>query len=128
MTSLRKTMKLAIVGTRNPGVSYAEWEQILLSKISIEEVEMIVSGGAKGVDTFAKIFAGRHHILIMEFLPEYSKFGRNATLRRNTQIVREASVVVAFPSPESRGTFHSIKEAQRLGKRLFVITIPSKNM
>lgn len=27
-------MKIAIVGTRNPGVSYQEWESILISKIN----------------------------------------------------------------------------------------------
>lgn len=119
-------MKLAIVGTRNPGVSYAEWEQLLLSRVSVEEISLVVSGGAKGVDTFAKLFAGLHHIPLMEFIPDYAKYGRKATLRRNTQIVKGASAVAAFPSPDSRGTFHSIKEAKRLGKKLIVINIPSK--
>ncbi len=27
-------MKLAIVGTRNPGVTYQEWEKLLLDKIN----------------------------------------------------------------------------------------------
>ena len=81
-------MKLAIVGTRNPGVSYQEWEKFLLGKINPDEIQMIISGGAKGVD-----------------------------------IVREASTVVAFPSAESRGTNHSIKEAQRFGRRVIVVNL-----
>ena len=116
-------MKIAIVGTRNPGVSYQEWESILLSKINASEISLIISGGAKGIDTYAKLFAGRHHIPLMEYLPEYSKYGRKATLRRNIQIVREASTVIAFPSPDSKGTFHSIREAKRLSKRLIVVNI-----
>lgn len=119
-------MKLAIVGTRNPGVSYQEWERIILSRVNVSEVSIIVSGGAKGIDTYAKIFAGRHHIPLMEYLPDYSKYGRKATLRRNTQIVREAYTIIAFPSPESKGTFHSIRVAERLSKRLIVVSIPSK--
>ncbi len=119
-------MKLAIVGTRNPGVSYAEWEELLLSKVSKEEVTLVVSGGAKGIDFFAKRFAARYHIPLMEFLPDYAKFGRYATLRRNTQIVREANTIVAFPSPDSRGTFHTINEAKRFGNKLIVINIPGK--
>lgn len=119
-------IKIAIVGTRNPGVSYAEWERLLLSQVSVEDISLVVSGGAKGIDTYAKLFAGRHHIPLMEYLPDYARFGRNATLRRNTQIVKEANTVVAFPSPDSRGTFHSINEANRLGKKIFVINIPSK--
>lgn len=114
---------MAIVGTRNPGVSYKEWESILLSKINPSEVLLIVSGGAKGIDTYAKLFATRHLIPLMEYLPEYSKYRRKATLRRNTQIVREASIVIAFPSLYSKGTFHSIREAERLSKRLIVVNI-----
>ena len=55
-------MKLAIVGTRNSGVTYQEWEKLLLNKINPEEIQMVISGGAKGVDTFAKLFAA-HHII-----------------------------------------------------------------
>ena len=116
-------MKLAIVGTRNPGVQYQEWEKFLLGKINPDEIQMIISGGAKGVDTYAKLFAARHHKPYMEFTPQYSIYGRYATLKRNTQIVREASTVVAFPSAESRGTNHSIKEAQRFGRRVIVVNL-----
>lgn len=119
-------MKLGIVGTRNPGVSYQDWEDLLLAKIDLSKVEMVVSGGAKGIDTYAKKFAARHHIPLMEYLPEYSKYGRAATLRRNTQIVHESSVVVAFPSPESKGTLHSMREAKRMKKDLIVIPIAAK--
>jgi hypothetical protein len=44
-------------------------------------------------------------------------------LRRNTQIVQEANVVIAFPSAESKGTYYSIKEAERLHRRLIVVKI-----
>ena len=40
-------MKLAIVGTRNPGVTYQEWEKLLLDKINPDEIQMVISGGAK---------------------------------------------------------------------------------
>ena len=116
-------MKLGIVGSRNPGVSYQDWENLLLSKIDPSEVELVISGGAKGVDTYAKIFAARHHIPYMEFAPKYSTYGRYATLKRNTQIVTEASTVVAFPTADSRGTLHSMREAERLKRKLIVVRL-----
>ena len=119
----QRSMKLAIVGTRNPGVTYQEWEKLLLDKINPEVIQMVISGGAKGVDTFAKLFAARHHKPYMEFAPRYDVYGRYATLKRNTQIVKEASAVIAFPSAESKGTYHSIKEAQRLGRRVKVVNL-----
>ena len=116
-------MKLAIVGTRNPGVTYQEWEKLLLNKINPEEIQMVISGGAKGVDSFAKLFAVRHHKPYMEFAPQYNVYGRYATLKRNTQIVKEPTTVIAFPSAESKGTYHSIKEAQRLSRRVIAVDL-----
>ncbi len=116
-------MKIAVVGSRNPAISYQEWEKLLISEINVGEISLIVSGGAKGVDTYAKFFAGRHHIPLMEFLPNYAVYGRNATLRRNKQIVKEANRVMAFPSSDSRGTLHAINEARKLSKPVTVIRI-----
>lgn len=113
-------MKLAIVGTRTPSMTYPEWEQLLLKHINVDEVKIIISGGAKGVDFFGKKFAALHKIPYMEFAPQYAVYGRKATLVRNLQIVKEATTVIAFPSDESRGTYHSIREAQRLGRRVIV--------
>lgn len=98
------------------------------SEINVKDVTLIMSGGAKGIDTFAKIFAAHHHISLREYLPDYAKHGRYATLLRNTLIVSNSSssIVVAFPSPDSRGTFHSLKEGLLLGKRVIVIDIPAK--
>ncbi|MDE6631791.1 MAG: DNA-protecting protein DprA [Muribaculaceae bacterium] len=116
-------MKLAIVGTRNPGVTYQEWENLLLYKINPDEIQMVISGVAKGVDTFAKLFAARHHKPYIEFAPQYNVYGRYATLKRNTQIVKEATTLIAFPSAESKGTYHSIEEAHRLSRRVIIITL-----
>ena len=90
--------KLAIVGTRNPKLSYKEWEGLLLQIVSL----------------------GGHHIPLMEFIPDYAKYGKLAPLLRNRQIVKEATMVIAFPSSESRGTFHSISEALKMHKPLVI--------
>lgn len=116
-------MKLAIVGTRNPSVSYSEWEQLMLSHVERSEITQVISGGAKGIDTFAKQFAARHRIPFMEFSPEYSKYGRNAPIKRNIQIVEESDLVIAFPSPKSRGTHDTIKKAKALNKPLKIIEL-----
>lgn len=53
---------------------------------------------------------------------KYKKLGKYATFRRNTQIVKKASCIIAFPTAESRGIHHSIMEAQRMGKRVSWLT------
>ena len=116
-------IKLEIVGTRTPKISYSEWEKLLLEEISPDDLSLVVSGGAQGIDTYAKLFAGRHHIPLMEFAPDYARYGKQAPLRRNTLIVKEASKLIAFPSADSRGTHHAISEARRMKKTVKVVMI-----
>lgn len=56
-----KKYKLAIVGSRNPGISYEEWEILLSSIVSIDEISEIISGGGnkfKGMSKEKKIRVG----------------------------------------------------------------------
>ena len=84
-------MKLAIVGTRNRVGLIRSGRNSYSTKSIPTEIQMVISGGAKGVDTFSKLFAARHHKPYMEFAPQYNVYGRYATLKRNTQIVKEAT-------------------------------------
>ena len=36
--------------------------------------DTIISGGAKGADTYAKEFANKHNLKLVEYLPEYDKY------------------------------------------------------
>lgn len=107
-------MKLAIVGSR--GIT-----DIRLSEYITERPEMIISGGAKGIDTLAAIYARENNIPLKEFLPEYSKYGRSAPIIRNKQIVEAADMVMAFWDGKSKGTLSSINLAKKLGKSLLII-------
>lgn len=80
-------MKSAIVGTRNPSVTYQEWEKLLLDKINPDDVQFGISGSAKSVDTFAKLFACRHSKPYMEFSPQYTLYGRYATLSSQLKLL-----------------------------------------
>ena len=60
-------------------------------------------------------------IPLLVFKPDYQKYGRGATLVRNTQIIENAEVVFAFWDGQSRGTKDSIKKAEKLEKELYVI-------
>ena len=89
-------MKVAVIGSRGLQVDHLE-------NYLPEGVTEIVSGGARGVDTCAKNYALRHGLKLTEFLPEYSKYGRGAPLRRNIAIIEYADLVLAFWDGKSRG-------------------------
>lgn len=93
-------MKVAVIGSRGLTVND-------LGKYLPEDTTEIVSGGAKGIDTCARDYALSHDLKLTEFLPEYSKYGRGAPLKRNLQIIEYADVVIAFWDGKSRGMDHS---------------------
>ena len=90
-------MNIAIVGGRDFS-DYTLLKESLSAYISIYSgiPDNIVSGGAKGADTLAAQFAAEMDIPLLVFKPDYQKYGRGATLVRNTQIIENADVVFAF--------------------------------
>ena len=88
-------MRVAVIGSRGLQIDHLE-------DYLPDDVTEIVSGGAKGVDTCARNYALRHGLKLTEFLPEYSKYGRGAPLRRNVAIIEYADLVLAFWDGRSR--------------------------
>lgn len=102
-------MKIAVVGSRNLVVND-------LGKYLPNNVTEIVSGGARGIDTCAREYAIAKGLKLTEFLPEYSRYGRGAPLKRNLQIINYADCVLAFWNGQSRGTKFVIEHCKAQGK------------
>lgn len=82
-------MKVAVIGSR--GLKVEKLERFLP-----EETTEIISGGAKGIDTCAREYALANGLKLTEFLPDYSRYGRAAPLKRNITIIENADLVLAF--------------------------------
>lgn len=109
-------MKVAVIGSRGLTVSD-------LGKYLPENTTEIVSGGAKGVDTSAREYALSHGIKLTDFLPEYTKYGRSAPLKRNITIIEYSDIVIAFWDGKSRGTKFVIDNCRKLGVEVRVYII-----
>lgn len=92
-------MKVAVIGSRNLGV-------IGLEKFLPYNVSEIVSGGARE-------YARTHGIKLKEFLPDYSRYGKTAPLKRNLEIIAYADMVIAFWDGKSRGTKYVIDNCKK---------------
>lgn len=101
-------MKVAVIGSR--GLSVTD-----LGRYLPKNTTEIVSGGAKGVDTSAREYALSHGIKLTDFLPEYTKYGRSAPLKRNITIIEYSDIVLAFWDGKSRGTKFVIDNCRKLG-------------
>lgn len=115
-------MKVAIIGSRDIPDPEAVYK-LICDKVPINCTE-IVSGGAEGVDKLAERYADEHGIPIKIFYPQYEKYGRNATLLRNTEIVKYADHVLAFVHGDHpRGSADTAKKCLEYGKSLKVFNV-----
>lgn len=106
-------MKVAIIGSRTLRVENLE-------KYLPDDITEIVSGGAKGIDTQAREYAQNNSISLKEFLPEYTKYGKSAPLKRNLQIIAYVDYVVAFWDGASKGIKFVIDACEKQGKKITV--------
>ena len=109
-------MKLAIIGSRNcPPIDIESH----LKNIP----DTIVSGGAIGADTYAREFARKKGLRLIEYFPNYDKYGKVAPLERNKLIVEECDCVLAFWDGNSRGTKFTIDYAREKNKPIKIVQI-----
>lgn len=114
-------MKLAIIGSRN----FADKELLFSTVDKIrDKIELIISGGAVGADSLAQEYAKERGLPILVVYPNWrpdGKFDKGAGFRRNIDIVKQSSHVLAFWDKKSHGTEHSISVAEREGKPVKII-------
>ena len=109
-------MKLAIIGSRDcPPIKIEDYLENL--------PDAIVSGGARGADTYAREYALRHNLELIEIKPDYHRYGSSAPLVRNKKIVETCDRLLAFWDGESRGTMYTVRYANKLGKPTRIIYV-----
>ena len=104
-------MRVAIVGSRD----YPDLEAIDEYVADLNDDDVVVSGGAPGVDSRAAEAARKRGLEVVEYPAQWDVFGRSAGFRRNHTIVDNADRVVAFQHNKSRGTQHTIDIARKAG-------------
>lgn len=109
-------MKVAVIGSRTV-------HSIPLEDYLPAETTELVSGGAKGVDQCAEVYAAAHQMKLTVFLPDYARYRRGAPLRRNRQIVDYSDLVLAFWDGSSRGTRYTIAYCRSIGTPVQVILL-----
>lgn len=121
---------IAVVGSRTYPVT-KEWFNEVLDEEGRAKIETIgrgivrsvlrrltpgsklVSGGAKGPDSWAREAAEDFSHEFVEIRPNWKKYGRGAGFKRNKEIIAASDDLIAFWDLESNGTWHSIKLAAK---------------
>lgn len=108
--------RVAVVGSRD----YNRLDEVDEFVGSLPSDCVIVSGGARGVDSAAVIAAKKYGLKYKVWEADWNRYGKQAGFIRNYQIVHDSDCVVAFWDKTSRGTKHTIDYARDRGIRVFL--------
>lgn len=109
-------MNFLIVGSR----SIKDFD---ISEYVPPEADLIISGGANGVDSIAEKYADDHRLSKLILRPRYDLYGKAAPLKRNEIMVDLADAILIVWDGKSRGTMYTVKYARRKNKNLTVVNL-----
>ena len=122
-------MNIGIVGSRT-FTNYETLKKSMDKIVKDKEDVTIVSGGAKGADSLGAAYSVE--ILHKEPIihkPDYERWGRyNAPKVRNTKIVEDSDLVVAYWDGYSGGTKDTIEKAYEFSKDILVLNYHCLNL
>jgi len=101
-------MKLAIVGSRSFN-NYNLLKSDLDNFRKDHDVTEIISGGARGADTFAERYAEENKIKLTVYYADWEKHGKAAGYIRNHDIIKNCDYCMAYWDDVSKGTANSIQ-------------------
>jgi len=111
--------RLAVVGSRD----FDDFETfvLILDNLSrVLQIDAIISGGAKGVDSMAEHYAEVNGIPLQIFPAEWDKFGKSAGYKRNKTIWDNADMYLCIWDGSSKGTKHSIDMNKTSEKKMII--------
>lgn len=97
-------MRVLVCGGRN----YSNKKRVYDILDNLEDVDLIIEGGARGADRLASEWAADREISSIRYNAEWDKYGKAAGYKRNLKMLNEGkpNLVVAFPG--GKGTNNMI--------------------
>lgn len=112
-------MIIGVVGNRN-GWGYNTIKNILI-KNQINNKDIIITGGASGVDTFAQQYAKEIGAEVRIIYPNPKEKSPDRYFNRNEKIVLNSNIIIAFNKQTYSGTLNTINYAKKQNKQVIII-------
>ena len=109
-------MKLLIAGSR-------DIDDFELDEYIPGDVDLIITGGASGVDSLAEKYADKKKISKLILRPDYKRYGKAAPIMRNKRMIEIADMVIVVWNGHSRGTKATLDYARKAEKKLLLINV-----
>jgi hypothetical protein len=106
-------MRVLVCGSRN----WQDLETIFRGLRDLGPIEVVIEGEAPGADRLAAQAAHRLGITVLRFPADWDRYGKAAGPIRNQQMLDEGrpDLVLAYPLPDSRGTWDMVRRAVAAG-------------
>jgi len=112
-------MKIIIAGSRTI-TNYHYVKTVMKQSGWLDDITVIVSGCAAGVDTIALKYAENFDITTAEFPADWKKYGKGAGYHRNVEMAQYADRLIAIQQNFSKGTDHMVQTMLNLKKPVFL--------
>ena len=109
-------MKLLIVGSRSI-------KTFDLSEYVSSDIDVIISGGADGIDSVAEKYADEKRLSKIIIRPRYDLYGRAAPIKRNEIMVDMADQVLVIWDGVSKGAKYTASYAKKKNKPVNIVMI-----
>lgn len=118
---------LAIVGSRS--ITNETFVKRILNcyKFMFGIPNYVISGGAKGIDTIAELWADSLKINKKIFKPDWYKYGKKAGFIRNEDIIKNCDICLAIWDGESNGTKNDFELCKKYNKNLLIFNMKDYN-
>ena len=112
-------MNLIIAGSRD-FQDYKGLSRVLKELKVLNQKELtIISGGARGADSIGEQWATDHDIPLIIMPARWDLYGKSAGYRRNVEMAKQATHLVACWNGHSRGTRHMLDIAKDRGLKVY---------
>jgi len=128
-------MNVAVVGSRNLN-NYSKFKdelELLLTHEMIN-VDKFISGGARGIDTLTEEYALSKFTQMEIYKADWDKYKPDdpnrknpAGMIRNTEIVNNSDIIIAFWDYKSKGTKNTIFQAMKNNKTVYIIDMENES-
>ena len=114
-------MRTIIAGSRS--ATYNDVYEAIKSCPFKHEITLIISGTAKGADTFGEQIAEKYNIEVIKFPANWNLYGKSAGVIRNKEMAENAKALIAVWDGISKGTKNMIDIAKQLGLLIYIYNI-----
>ena len=84
------------------------------------DIDVVISGCARGADKLGEIWADRNGIMVMRYPADWNRLGKRAGFIRNIQMAKVSDALIALWDGKTTGTMHMIKTAKKHRLHIYI--------